>query len=382
MTLNTTEEWRDISIFHNLGVDQLKLYQCSNLGNFRRWDEKLRDYVKVEGNTSRGYSIFAKMINRRVYRYFMHRLVAIAFIPVPEGLEKTECITLRDGIPYIVNHKNGNKADNRVENLEWTNMANNNQHAWDTGLVMRHRNVMFIVTDILYDKTYHFKTQPELASFLGIPVKNIFHITSKDNEFKFKGKFIINKTKAHYERNLKIASTDIVVKDFSTNTIFIYESIAKASFTINVVCSSISKRAHSHKKGGRITETIAGYDFKYLSDFKNSKDTKWIFNITPEEAIKQREIYFRRAAMGIYQQSNTYKVKNYETGEILYFEGRKDVQVYLNKEIYNVFQWQSSRFCTIKKPRPYKGHYCMYEYKATPWPEFTEDEIRESYKAP
>jgi hypothetical protein len=53
--------------------------------------------------------------------FFLHRLLAITFLPNPLNL------------PYI-NHKDGNKLNNSLDNLEWCTTQGNIQHAYNTGL--------------------------------------------------------------------------------------------------------------------------------------------------------------------------------------------------------------------------------------------------------
>lgn len=61
-------------------------------------------------------------IGGRVQRTLrVHRLVAMAYIPNPLNLPQ-------------VNHKDGNKSNNCVDNLEWSNHSLNAKHAWATGL--------------------------------------------------------------------------------------------------------------------------------------------------------------------------------------------------------------------------------------------------------
>ena len=76
---------------------------------------RIKKLILVKGNT--GYLRVCLHKNKKQFNKSVHRLVAKAFIPNPENK------------PYI-NHKNGIKTDNRVENLEWCTQSENSKHAY------------------------------------------------------------------------------------------------------------------------------------------------------------------------------------------------------------------------------------------------------------
>lgn len=95
-------------------------YFVSTVGNVDSTKRGNRQRLKPRRNRN-GYLAVRLYINGVRKLFTIHRLVAQAFIPNPEDKPQ-------------INHINGVKTDNRVENLEWCTQAENNHHAYVTGL--------------------------------------------------------------------------------------------------------------------------------------------------------------------------------------------------------------------------------------------------------
>lgn len=108
------EEWRDISGYEGV-------YQVSNLGRIKSVTRKVWNYTKpgriikpfIKPN---GYATLSLHNGTQIEKHvYVHRVVAQAFIP-----NERNC--------GDINHKNFDKTDNRVENLEWVTRQENIKH--------------------------------------------------------------------------------------------------------------------------------------------------------------------------------------------------------------------------------------------------------------
>lgn len=148
------EEWKSVKGYEGY-------YIVSSFGNVKSVDRHIEDKLgrfrlrrgqtlKLKKEKS-GYLRATLLTGSKRKFFFVHRLVAEAFI------------TNTQSKPFV-NHIDGNKTNNHVDNLEWCSNKENIQHAWDTGLNdFRKKKVMCVETGKVYDSIKDAKIDNKIS---------------------------------------------------------------------------------------------------------------------------------------------------------------------------------------------------------------------------
>ena len=115
--MSKEEVWKPIKGFEGL-------YEVSNLGNIKSFPRKYtikKEKILSSCIMNNGYLCVALSKNHKGKTYLIHRLVAETFIPNPNNYS-------------CINHKDGNKLNNKIDNLEWCSYSYNSKEAYRIGL--------------------------------------------------------------------------------------------------------------------------------------------------------------------------------------------------------------------------------------------------------
>ena len=136
-------------------IENASNYEVSDDGEIRN---KTTKHI-LKGRPTKGggylqvsirYDEEKKFINR-----YVHRLVAEAFLSDTHTEEKN-----------YVNHKDGNKINNKVDNLEWVTASENEQHAHDTKLITKTSNRHIGMFDLDENMIKDFNSVVEAVKYL------------------------------------------------------------------------------------------------------------------------------------------------------------------------------------------------------------------------
>ena len=122
-----------MEMWAKIPIKEFNYYEVSNIGKVRNGNRTLKTSL------SHGYPAVTLCNNgyRRTIR--VYRLVALAFIENPK---KLPCI----------NHKDGNKLNTHVGNLEWCTYGQNTKHAWEHGLKVFTEKMRTAVTKTILEE--------------------------------------------------------------------------------------------------------------------------------------------------------------------------------------------------------------------------------------
>ncbi len=220
-------------------------------------------------------------VNHDRVTYKLHNFLAEAFVEVPPGLLE------RDRTELIANHKDGDKHNFDLDNLEWTDYSGNITHAYMSGL--RSDNNHTYAMNVYSKEVFDFYSQAECARFFEVdPANAVYWLKAKKAFNTKKGIFIFRTEGEEWpvlpsEGVIKTQKSDIFAKSVDPEgESYLFPSKVTAEDYLGIRRGNL--RMHMYRYGSK---PYMGYEFHNLYEYLDKIESEKYQRITENSPPKQ-----------------------------------------------------------------------------------------------
>lgn len=228
-----------------------------------------------EWKTTKGTYLYAKVISDsfNIVNKAIHQLVCVTYHGLPPN----------DGYIYEPNHIDGDKHNNRPDNLEWATRSKNAQHAVDNGLCSY--GIRIKATNIEDGTVLSFNSMSSCCRYFNTSRYDFKDSLLKSRDGLYLSKWEIEIDNSSDKNIVRKQNRTIVCKDYINDTVSVYDTADEASEQTKVNSSSILFRVKMDRNSDTYNKLLSRYIFRDVSDCDNWPD------YTYEQAIESEKKY-------------------------------------------------------------------------------------------